>query len=154
MGRPVVFIVGRQRGESGPHAVEVDAQATKDLPRRPFDVKKAEQDVSGLDLLVVPAQRESRRSLQSSLGPIGELEIVELAGALAGHRLGDLVPDPSRVAPAAARARAALSSVFAKIPSRRCSVPMWLWPRRVASSSARSTACRAAWLNRSSTRRQ
>ena len=35
------FIVGRC-GQGGPHSHEVDAQAAKDLPRRPFDIEKAQ----------------------------------------------------------------------------------------------------------------
>ena len=59
MACPGVFIVGR-RGQGSPHSHEVDAQAAKDLSRRPFDVEKA--DMLGLDLLVVAAQREQRRA--------------------------------------------------------------------------------------------
>ena len=44
----------------------------------------------GLDLLVVAAQREPRRSLQGAFGPVGELDR-RLAGALSGDRLGHLV---------------------------------------------------------------
>ena len=69
MSCPGVFIV-RRRGEGGPHSHEVDAQAAKDLPRRPLDVEKAEQDMLGLDLLVVAAQRQPRRSLQGAFGPV------------------------------------------------------------------------------------
>lgn len=46
----------------------------------------------GLDLFVVAAQREPRRSLQRSFGPVGELEVADLAGALSGNRLGHFVP--------------------------------------------------------------
>ena len=91
MSCPGAFIVGR-RGEGGPHSHEVDAQPAQDLPRRPFDVEKAEQDMFGLHLLVVAAQRESRRSLQGAFGPVGELEIAHLDGPLSGDRLGNLVP--------------------------------------------------------------
>lgn len=79
------------RVEGGPHSLEVDAQASKDLPCCALDVEEAEQDVLGLDLLVVAAQREPRRSLQGAFGPVGELEIADLAGVL-GDCLGHLVP--------------------------------------------------------------
>lgn len=91
MSCPGVSIVGR-RGESSPYAHEIDAQPAKDLPRCPFDVEKAEQDMLGLDLLVVAAQREPRRSLQGAFGPVGELKIAKLADSLSGDRLGNLVP--------------------------------------------------------------
>jgi hypothetical protein len=90
---PGALVVGR-RFQRCPHSRRVDGQAPKDLPRRSLDIEKAEQDVFGLDLVVVAAEREPRRPLQSSFGTVGEGKIAGLAIPFDGNGLGDLLSAP------------------------------------------------------------
>ena len=93
MRGPGALVVGR-RFQLCPHPRRVDGQATKDLPRRPLDIEKAEQDVFGLDLVVVAAEREPRRPLKSSFGAVGEEKIAGLAVPFGGYGLGHLLSGP------------------------------------------------------------
>ena len=90
---PGALVVGR-RFQRCPHSRRVDGQAPKDLPRRPLDIEKAEQDVFGLDMVVVAAEREPRRPLQSSFGSVGEGKLAGIAVPLSGDGLGDLLSGP------------------------------------------------------------
>ena len=90
---PSALVVGR-RFQRCPHPRRVNGQAPKDLPRRPLDIEKAEQDVFGLDMVVVAAEREPRRPLQSSFGAVGEGKIAGLAVPFGGDGLGDLLSGP------------------------------------------------------------
>lgn len=87
------LVVGR-RLQRGPHSRRVDSQAPKDLPRRPLDIEKAEQDVFGLDMVLVAAEREPRRPLQGSFGAVGEGKIARVAIAFGGNGLGNLLSGP------------------------------------------------------------
>ena len=105
----------------------------------------------GLDLVVVAAQREARRSLQGAFGPVGELEIDDLAGALSGDRLGHLVPCAVKVRPGRhQRPRRAVLAArqYPEQKVLRADVAMAEAPGLLL---ATSDCCRAPVLNRSST---
>ena len=80
------LVVVRRRGHGGPQTGEVDGEATKYLPRRALDVEQAQEEVFNSDLFVGAAERESRRPLQRSSGPVGELQVGGIADC---HRDGD-----------------------------------------------------------------